>query len=143
MTLVLAAMLAFMPAQAAVPVTPSTSLAFLAEHVGKTPSAAGVFQNPAVKSRLAALLKSDAALVPVRFQTENPIQATGDVVAMFGNKAHAGGSDDAVIVVNVKTDELWVWLRVNGKLRRFGPLAEPTTLPDDVRVLLTDMTGGK
>lgn len=119
----------------------STSSAFLASQVGKTPSDARVFANPVLKERLASLLKADAALVPARFQTENPIQIRGDLVALFGNKAHSGGSDDALLVANVETDELWVWLRVGGKLRRFGPAADPAPLPDDAAVVLTGMKG--
>ena len=102
MTFLLATVLAVIPAQVTSTPSASTSLAFLASYVGKTPSDAKVFQNSVVKQRLAALLKADASLVPQRFQTENPIQAKGDFIALFGNKAHSGGSDDALIVVHTR-----------------------------------------
>jgi hypothetical protein len=79
-------------------ITPA-SLKFLSELEGEYPADAKVFANPAMKARLSDLLKKNAALVPERFQTGGPIQKSGDMVAMSGNKAHQGGIDEAMIAV--------------------------------------------
>lgn len=115
------------------------SLAFIAGLAGKTPSEGKLFTNQAMKARLAALVKADAALVEERFQTESPIEKSGDVVAAYGNKAHSGGTDVAVLAVNVKTDELWVWVAVNSVVRRYGPAKDPATLPEDAATYLSNM----
>jgi hypothetical protein len=117
------------------------NLAFMADLAGKRPSEAKVFANPAFKSRLSTLLGRDSALVPDRFQVESPIQKNADMVAFSGNKQHEGGSDDALIAVNTKTSDLWVWLRVKGQVRHYGPDREPVGLPADAAVFLKNMQG--
>ena len=59
--------------------------------------------------RVSALLHDDAALVPERFHVSAPIEKTGDLISMSGNKAHSGGTDAGLIVANPKTNELWIW----------------------------------
>jgi hypothetical protein len=62
-----------------------------------------------------------------------------NVASNPGNKQHSGGVDEALIVVNAKTDELWVWLKVKGALRRFGPSKDPAGMPADPVTALKDM----
>jgi hypothetical protein len=141
MSMLIAVLLTFAVPQASAPSTPN--LAFVAGLAGQRPSEAKLLERPAMRERLATLLKADAPRVAERLQTENPIEKKGDVVAFFGNKAHAGGSDDVLVVINTKTDTLWVWLRVNGAVKRFGPAADPSGLPDDAGVWLKNLSGGR
>jgi hypothetical protein len=125
----------------AAPQPSKDSLAFLADLAGKLPSEARVFANPAFKARLSTLLGRDATLLQDRFQVESPIQKSADVVAFSGNKQHEGGSDDGLIVVNTRTNDLWVWMTIKGQLRHYGPDREPVGLPTDAATFLRTMRG--
>ena len=81
----------------------------------------------------------DAALVRERFQTAGNVEKEGSIVFMSGNKAHSGGTDSALIVADLKRDELWVWLTVGGNLRRFGPKDDPAPMPRDAATMLQNM----
>lgn len=115
------------------------SLEFLNAMVGKNTYDAKTFEHPTMKARLTSLLGSKARLVPERFQTTSSIEKEGDIVFMMGNKAHMGGTDAAVIIGNVRTNELWVWLNVAGQLTRVGPAADPKPMPADAGTFVSNM----
>ena len=56
---------------------------------------------------------------------------------------HDGGFNDAFIVVNTKTDEMWVWMKFQGKLSRLGLELDPSGLSTDAKTALAKEKGRK
>lgn len=111
-------------------------LAFVEGLVGRYPREVHLFETPPLSTRLESLLGDRYALLGPNLEVQGPISEEKGVVYVTGNKQHAGGSDAAIVVIDVPHDSLHVWLLVGGALQEYREKPGEHPLPEEVRSLL-------
>ncbi|HKQ59629.1 MAG TPA: hypothetical protein VJS92_00005 [Candidatus Polarisedimenticolaceae bacterium] len=111
--------------------------AALRGYVGKYPRESGLWTTQPLADRLAALLGDRLPTLIANMEVEGPLTEDGGLLYVVGNREHRGGVDAAAVVIDPSADLLWVWLLVGGQPSEFGALAPGTSLPREVRLVLT------
>ncbi len=112
------------------------ALAFVEGLVGRYPREVRLLETPPLSTRLQALLGDRYELLGPNLEVQGPISEQNGVVYVTGNKEHAGGSDAAIVVIDVPGDSLHVWLLVSGSLQEYREKAVDRPLPEEVQNLL-------
>lgn len=128
---------------AAAPASAGNPWAELAAQVGRYPhDGVNFLKEGPLAQRLQALLgEKDYQTLLTNMETAAPLTLDGTRLFITGNKAHAGGSDAAAVVVDPASDALRVWLLSEGKAREFAdPAAAAADLPwpQDVQTMISN-----
>lgn len=99
-------------APAAAPAAPAASggLAALRALVGKYPRDVQLFDTEPLHGRLVALLGERYGSFLANMGTQGPISADGPVLYVLGNKPHAGGDAQAILLIDLDQDLIHVHL---------------------------------
>jgi len=112
------------------------ALAFVEGLVGRYPREVRLFETAPLSTRLQTLLGDRTPLLAQNLEVQGPISEEKGVVYVTGNKEHAGGSDAAIVLIDVSHDALHVWLLVGGALQEYHEKPGTPPLPEDVQSLL-------
>lgn len=104
------------------PVDPNReSLDFLNSLEGKYPSDSDLFGTEPMKERLTKLLGNKYMDFIQRMDVQVPIKITDGIVMMRGIMTHGGGTEEAVLAVNIAENVIWVGILQNGeKISQFN-----------------------
>lgn len=96
-------------------------------------------EGPLAQRLQAVLGEKDYQTLLTNMETAAPLTLDGTRLFITGNKAHAGGSDAAAVVLDPETDALRVWLLSEGKAREFvDPAAAELPWPQDVQTMISN-----
>lgn len=123
-------------ASAQAPVT--TDLASLRAQVGKYPRDIHLFDTDPLQSRLLALLGTRYATFLANFGTQGPLSVDGDVLYALGNKPHAGGDSQAIILIDVPRDLIHVRILDELEMAEYRERDEAIPLPPDVEATISN-----
>jgi hypothetical protein len=122
---------------AAAPAVPQ-GLASLRAQVGKYPSETHLFDTEPLQSRLLALLGTRYTTFLANFGTQGPLSAEGDVLYALGNKPHAGGDSQAILLIDVPRDLIHVRLLDELEMAEYRERDETIALPPDVETTISN-----
>jgi len=91
-------------------------LAYLASLVGQHPNHIDLWATEPLNARLHALLGMQYRSFIDNMEVQGPLAAYDGVVWASGNRAHRGGVDAAVLLVDTRTDKLEVYLLTDHRL---------------------------
>ncbi len=114
------------------------SLAGLRAWVGKYPRDVGLFESEPLHGRLVALLGERYPELLANMGTQGPIAAEGAVLYVIGNKPHAGGDSQAVLLVDVDRDLIHVHLLEEQEMAELRERDEEIPWPDDVATTISN-----
>ena len=126
------------PAPAAAAPAPPADLASLRAHVGKYPRDVHLFDTDPLQSRLLALLGTRYTTFLANFGTQGPLSAEGDVLYALGNKPHAGGDSQAILLIDVPRDLIHVRILDELEMAEYRERDEPIALPPDVETTISN-----
>ncbi len=111
-----------------------TGLDFLKASVGKTADDIQLFDNKALAPRLEKLLGPDYAAMKKYWQTQSPIDAEQNVLALTGCEAHNCGDNQYLMYIDTTNNNINVFHVKNGKMKEFkekGAIVLPGRLAKD------------
>jgi hypothetical protein len=117
---------------------PPAGLASLRAQVGKYPSDVHLFDTDPLQSRLLALLGTRYTTFLANFGTQGPLSADGDVLYAIGNKPHAGGDSQAILLIDVSRDLIHVRLLDELEMAEYRERDEEIPLPPDVETTISN-----
>lgn len=117
---------------------PQPPLAGLRQWVGKYPRDVGLFESEPLHGRLVALLAERYPELLANMGTQGPIAAAGQVLYVLGNKPHAGGDSQAVLLVDVDRDLIHVHLLEEQEMAELRERDEEIPWPDDVATTISN-----
>lgn len=123
---------------AAAPAPPAADLASLRAHVGKYPGDVHLFDTEPLQSRLLALLGTRYTTFLANFGTQGPLSAAGDVLYAIGNKPHAGGDSQAIILIDVPRDLIHVRILDELEMAEYRERDEVIVLPPEVETTISN-----
>ena len=123
---------------AAAPAPPAADLASLRAHVGKYPRDVHLFDTDPLQSRLLALLGTRYTTFLANFGTQGPLSAEGDVLYAIGNKPHAGGDSQAILLIDVPRDLIHVRILDELEMAEYRERDEPIARPPDVETTISN-----
>lgn len=127
------------PPAAAAPAPPAAAgLASLRAHVGKYPRDVNLFETDPLRSRLLALLGTSYTTFLANFGTQGPLSAEGDVLYAIGNKPHAGGDSQAILLIDVPRDLIHVRILDELEMAEYRERDETIALPPDVETTISN-----
>ncbi len=134
------------PPPAAAPSTPATDasaqtrteLASLRAQVGKYPRDIQLFDTEPLHSRLVALLTDQYAILVENFGTQGPLSADGPVLYAIGNKPHAAGDEQAILLIDVDRNVINVKLMSAAEMRDFRERNEAVEVPAEVQTTIAN-----
>jgi len=100
-----------------VPVDGPPLFAYLRELVGSTPLEIGLWQTQPLAPVLYKVLGPRLETLILNMQESSPIREENGIVYVTGNKKFA--ADKAALVVDTRTDALYVWLLVGGRAEEY------------------------
>jgi len=106
--------------------------------VGKYPRDVGLFESEPLHGRLVALLGERYPELLANMGTQGPIAAEGAVLYVIGNKPHAGGASQAVLLVDVDRDLVHVHLLEEQEMAELRERDEEIPWPDDVATTISN-----
>jgi hypothetical protein len=116
---------------------PPSALDALRGYVGSYPRDVGLFAQPSLQPRLRALLGDRLPVFVENMGVQGPFSEQGGLLYVTGNKPHSGGDEAAALVIDPKTDAVFVWLLHGGKVEEYPePGKRPSALPADVETTL-------
>lgn len=128
--------------RAAEPAAPApavaSALASLRAQVGKYPREIQLFESEPLHARLVALLGEHYPVLVESFGTQGPLSADGPVLYAIGNKPHAAGDDQAILLVDVDRDVINVKLMNTEEMRDFRERNEAVEMPADVQATIAN-----
>ena len=98
-----------------------------------------LWEKAPLQSRLKALLGARYATFVANTKTNTPVARYGDVLWTSGNKPHAGGSDAALFLADIKANVLEVYLLSQGVLSHHAERGAAVPLEGDAKTTLTNM----
>jgi protein-S-isoprenylcysteine O-methyltransferase Ste14 len=108
------------PAEAAVPSAEAgPKLAYLRALVGKYPRDVALFETEPLHARLVALLAEQYSVMVESFGTQGPLSIEGPTLYAIGNKPHAAGDEQAILLVDIDRDLINVKLMNAEEMRDF------------------------
>ena len=127
------------PAEAvAPPAEPASKLAYLRAQVGKYPRDVALFETEPLHSRLVELLAEQYPMLVESFGTQGPLSIDGPTLYAIGNKPHAAGDEQAILLVDVDRDVINVKLMNAEEMRDFRERNEAVELPSDVQATIAN-----
>ena len=113
-------------------------LAYLREQVGKYPRDIQLFDTEPLHARLVALLADQYPILVESFGTQGPLSADGAVLYTIGNKPHAAGEDQAILLIDVDRNVINVKLMNAEEMRDFRERNEAVEVPGDVQTTIAN-----
>ncbi len=99
-----------------IPVDPNReSLDFLRDLEGKYPFDSKLFTTEPMKSRLEKLMAHKYMDFIQRMEVQVPIRIEGDLAIMQGLMTHGGGTEEAMLIVDLPKNLMWVGILENGE----------------------------
>ncbi|RIK94538.1 MAG: hypothetical protein DCC71_23615, partial [Proteobacteria bacterium] len=128
------------PARDAAPqaAAPAPTLASLRAHVGKYPRDVGLFESDPLHDRLTALMGARYFALLANFGTQGPISEQGSVLYAVGNKPHAGGDSQAILLVDLAQDLIHVKLLEELEMSDFRERDAEIVLPEEVEATIAN-----
>lgn len=117
---------------------PGPKFAYLRPHVGKYPRDIQLFDTEPLHARLVALLADQYPILVESFGTQGPLSADGPVLYAIGNKPHAAGDDQAIVLIDVDRDVINVKLMNTEEMRDFRERNEAVEVPGDVQTTIAN-----
>ena len=117
----------------------SAGLESLQGYVGKHPTDVALWEKEPLQSRLKALLGARYAIFVANTTANSPVARYGDVMWTSGNKPHAGGSDAALLLADIKANVIEVYLLSNGVLSHHAERGAAIPIEGDAKTTLTNM----
>ncbi len=126
--------------ESASPAPPPTgpSFAYLRAQVGKYPRDIQLFYTEPLHARLVALLADQYPTLIESFGTQGPLSADGPVLYAIGNKPHAAGDNQAIVLIDVDRDVINVKLMNTEEMRDFRERNEAVEAPADVQTTIAN-----
>ncbi|MCX5740510.1 MAG: isoprenylcysteine carboxylmethyltransferase family protein [Proteobacteria bacterium] len=115
-----------------------SNFAYLREQVGKYPRDIQLFDTEPLHARLVALLTDQYPMLVESFGTQGPLSADGPVLYTIGNKPHAAGDDQAILLIDVDRDVINVKLMNAEEMRDFRERNESVEVPGDVQTTIAN-----
>ncbi len=94
----------------------TASLAYLASRVGQYPHDIDLWNTQPLNTRLHALLGEQYPTFIDNMEVQGPLETFDGAVWTSGNRAHQGGIEAAVLLVDTRTDALEVYLLTGHRL---------------------------
>jgi len=113
-------------------------LAYLREQVGKYPRDIQLLDTEPLHARLVALLTDQYPTLVESFGTQGPLSAEGPVLYAIGNKPHAAGDDQAILLIDVDRDVINVKLMNAEEMRDFRERNESVEVPGEVQTTIAN-----
>jgi hypothetical protein len=113
-------------------------LAYLREQVGKYPRDIQLLDTEPLHARLVALLTDQYPILVESFGTQGPLSAEGLVLYAIGNKPHAAGDDQAILLIDVDRDVINVKLMNAEEMRDFRERNESVEVPGEVQTTIAN-----
>ena len=132
------------PPEAAAPASPASNLAYLREQVGRYPREIQLFETEPLHGRLVALMGDRYPAMVDAFGTQGPLSAEGAVLYAIGNKPHAAGDEQAIVLVDLERDLVNVKLMNETEMQAFQERSEAVEAPAEVQLTIAnweDMAG--
>ncbi|MDD1632895.1 MAG: isoprenylcysteine carboxylmethyltransferase family protein, partial [Methylococcaceae bacterium] len=127
------------PAEAvAPPAETGSKLAYLRAQVGKYPRDVALFETEPLRTRLIDLLAEQYPMLVESFGTQGPLSIDGPTLYAIGNKPHAAGDEQAILLVDVDRDVINVKLMNAEEMRDFRERNEAVELPSDVQTTIAN-----
>jgi hypothetical protein len=126
------------PASASEAPAPPANLATLRAQVGMYPSDIHLFDTDPLRSRLLALLGTRYTTFLANFGTQGPLSAEGDVLYAIGNKPHAGGDSQAILLIDLSRDLIHVRILDELEMAEYRERDEEIPLPPDVETTISN-----
>ena len=108
-------------------------------YVGKYPTDVALWEKEPLQSRLKALLGARYSTFVANTKTNSPVARYGDVMWTSGNKPHAGGSDAALFLADIKANVIEVYLLSKGVLSHHAERGAAVPIEGDAKTTLTNM----
>lgn len=127
-----------------VPAAPAPSppqqagLAALRASVGKYPRDVALFDSEPMHGRLVALLGDRYPSFVANMGTQGPLTAEGSVLYVIGNKPHAGGDAQAILLVDVGQDLIHVHLLEEREMAELRERDAEIAWPADVSATIAN-----
>jgi hypothetical protein len=127
------------PAEAvAPPAETGSKLAYLRAQVGKYPRDVALFDTEPLHTRLVELLAEQYPMLVESFGTQGPLSIDGPTLYAIGNKPHAAGDEQAILLVDVDRDVINVKLMNAEEMRDFRERNQAVEVPSDVQATIAN-----
>jgi protein-S-isoprenylcysteine O-methyltransferase Ste14 len=127
------------PAEAVAPTAgEGPKLAYLRAQVGKYPRDVALFETEPLRTRLIDLLAEQYPMLVESFGTQGPLSIDGPTLYAIGNKPHAAGDEQAILLVDIDRDVINVKLMSAEEMRDFRERNEAVELPSDVQTTIAN-----
>jgi hypothetical protein len=126
------------PAAAPAEAKPASNFAYLRAHVGKYPRDIQLFETEPLHARLVSLLGERYDAMIESFGTQGPLSADGPVLYAIGNKPHAAGEEQAILLIDLDRDLVNVKLMNEMEMQEFRERSEVVELPAEVQTTIAN-----
>jgi hypothetical protein len=120
------------------PPRPASNLIYLREQVGQYPREIGLFETEPLHARLVALVGEHYPALVEAFGTQGPLSADGFVLYAIGNKPHAAGDEQAIVLIDLERDLINVKLMNPAELQEFRARSEAIEAPVEVQTTIAN-----
>jgi len=117
----------------------SAPLDELNRFAGAYPHTVHLWDDPALRKRLEALLGDAMRTFLENVQVQSPLMKDGGVFYVTGNKPHQGSRDSAIFLADPASDTIAVILYVKGARRDFKEQGRDVALPAEVVTTIGNM----
>jgi hypothetical protein len=126
------------PQPAAPAVAPTKDLSALRALVGKYPRDVGLFDTEPLHGRLVALLGDRYPSFLANMGTQGPISIDDTVLYVIGNKPHAGGDSQAILLIDLAQDLVHVHLLEEREMAELRERDADIAWPPDVQTTIAN-----
>jgi hypothetical protein len=126
------------PAAAAPAAAAKQDLSSLKALVGKYPRDVGLFDTEPLHGRLVALLGDRYPTFLANMGTQGPISLDDTVVYVIGNKPHAGGDSQAILLIDLAQDLVHVHLLEEREMAELRERDADIAWPPDVQTTIAN-----
>jgi hypothetical protein len=113
-------------------------LSSLRESVGKYPRDIQLFDTEPLHGRLVALLGDRYPTFLANMGTQGPLSADGPVLYVIGNKPHAGGDSQAILLIDLTQDLVHVHLLEEREMAELRERDAEIAWPPDVQTTISN-----
>jgi hypothetical protein len=129
-------LLAFNAAASVAPPGSERRLGFLEDAVGQYPRQTGLWDHALLHRRLSTLLGKRLPFFRSNMWNTTTISRQGHLVFATGSRRPLAGHDGAIFVADLRSDTLWVWVMISGRLFEYRERPAQPELPAEVALFL-------
>lgn len=111
-------------------------LAFLENAVGQYPRETGLWDHALLHRRLSALLGKRLPFFRSNMWNTTTVSRREHLVFVTGSRLQLTGKDGAIFVADLRSDTLWVWVMISGRLFEYRERPAQPELPAEVALFL-------